>query len=228
MFVDLVRRAQHIPRHCDSPHLGSDIGNVVVALQKSWPVELLIRLAPHEFCETSFGLWIAIVGNRNGPSCDRCGCCFGGDSVLGSFVEMTICYGDAGDQVEAKLEARLVSQNADPDNDLPLNCRREGRSGGAISRRFACHDYFRDNLRYDTKDGMIVDNDAILRDCLLMCVLPQKTFLEAKTPTSPRTRAVRSILPSAFLQVRWSASAEELFLGPRALPSRGSYYQLPP
>jgi len=95
---------------------------------------------------------------------------------------MKICCDDPGDQVELELEARLVSQNTDLDIDPPLSCRRGGRSGGAISRRFICHGYFRQNLRYGTEDGMIVDNAAILRDYLLICVLLQKTFLEANNP----------------------------------------------
>ncbi len=44
---------------------------------------------------------------------------------------------------------------------------------------------------------------------LEMYVLPQKTYLKASRSYSPLTVTVRSLLPTAFLQMRRSASAED-------------------
>ena len=69
VFADLGCRAKLISLHSYIPHLGPDIGSVVVALQKGRPIDLLVSPTPEESCKSTFGVGVAVKGHGDVAIC---------------------------------------------------------------------------------------------------------------------------------------------------------------
>ncbi len=101
VVADVGPRAELVSLHDYVPHLGPDVGCIVVAVQESCLLNLLVNTTPQESCESSFKLRVTIKRNRNLTIYDRMECRSARSSFLGNFLDGAVCTSNAGDEMKA-------------------------------------------------------------------------------------------------------------------------------